>query len=63
MLFELLVVVIKVTELIRQDVSIWTKVKRILAKPFLQTHNIKAKSVLSRDFIALREVIDLLVLI
>ena len=55
--------VIKVTELIRQDVSIWTKVKRILAKPFLQTHNIKAKSVLPCDFIALREVIDLLVLI
>ena len=63
MLFELLVVVIKVTELIRQDVSIWTKVKRILAKPLLQTHNIKAKSVLPCDFIALWEVIDLLVLI
>ena len=55
--------VIKVTELIRQDVSIWTKVKRILAKSLLQSHNIKAKSVLPCDFIALWEVIDLLVLI
>ena len=63
MLFELLVVVIKVTELIGQDVGIWAKVKRVLTEPLLQTHNIKAKSVLSRDFIALREMIDLLVLI
>lgn len=55
--------VVKVSELIRQDVGIWAKVKCILSKPFLETHDIEAESVLSRDFIALWEVIDLLILV
>ena len=63
MLLELLIVVVKVAKLIWQDVSVWAEVKGTLAEPFLQPHDIEAKTVLSRNFITLREVIDLLVLI
>ena len=63
MLLELLIVVVKVAKLIWQDVSVWAEVKCTLAEPFLQPHDVEAKAVLPRNFITLREVIDLLVLI
>lgn len=63
MLLKLLVVIIEVTELVGEDVSVRTEVEGILAKSLLQSHNIEAQTVLSCDFITLREMIDLLVLV
>ena len=63
MLFKLLVVVIEIAEFVRQNVSVWTEVKSILAEPLLKPDNIEAETVLARDLVALREVIDLLVLV
>jgi len=63
MLLKFLVVVVKVSEFIRQNVSIRAKVECILAEPLLKSHNIKAETVLPRYFIALWEVIYLLVLV
>ena len=63
MLFELLVVFVKFSKLIWKNIGIWHKIEMLFAKSFLHPHNIKAEPVLSGDFIALREVINLLILI
>ena len=63
MLLQFLVVVVKVTEFVGEDVGVGTEIKSILAKPLLKPHNIEAESVLPGDLVALREVIELLVLV
>ena len=63
MLLQLLIVIIEITEFIWQDVGVWAEVKRSLSEPFLQAHNIETQTILSSDFVTLREVIDLLILI
>ena len=62
-LLQLLVVVVEVTELVRQNVSVRAEVESALSESLLQAHDIEAKSVLASDFIALWEVIDLLILV
>lgn len=63
MLFKLLVVRIEVTKFVWQDVSVRYKVKVCLAKFLLHADHIVAEPILSRYFVALREMIDLLELI
>ena len=63
MLLQLLIMSIEITEFIWENVGIWDKVKVCLAKFLLHADHIIAKAVFSGDFIALREVIDFLVLI
>ena len=63
MLLELLIMLVKFTKFIWQDVGVWNKVKMLLAKPLLHSYYIKTQSVLSGDFVAHREMINLLVLI
>lgn len=53
----------EVVELIRQNVSVWDKVELVSAKALLHLDVIVTKSVFSSDLIALRKVIDSLVLI
>ena len=63
MLLEFLIVVVEITELIWQNIGIWRKVKCILSEPLLKAHDIEAQTVLPGDLVALREVIDLLILV
>ena len=49
---------VEVMELIRQDVRIRNKVELFSTEALLHLHIVIAKTVFSRDFIALREVID-----
>jgi hypothetical protein len=63
MLFKLLIVCVEVTELVRKNVCIGYKVKVSLAELLLHPDHVIAKTVLSGDLVALREVIDLLVLV
>jgi hypothetical protein len=63
MLFEFLVVSVEITKLIRQNIRVRNKIKRRFTKLFLHANHIVAKAILASDFIALREVIDLLVLV
>jgi len=63
MLLKFLVMLVEFTKLIGEDVSVWHKVKLRLSKPLLHPHNIKAKSIFTGDFMTLREMINLLILI
>jgi hypothetical protein len=63
MLLQLLVMRIEITEFIWENVGIWDKVKVCLAIFLLHADHIIAKAVFSGNFVALREVIDFLVLI
>lgn len=63
MLFELLVVLIELTKLVRKDVGIRNEVEVLLSKPFLHSHDVEAKPILSSDFMTLREMIDLLIFV
>lgn len=63
MLFQLLIVLIKFSKLIRKDVGIRNKIVVLLAKPFLHSYYIKAKSIFSSNFVALWEMIDFLVFV
>jgi len=63
MLLQLLVMCIKITEFIWKNVGIRNKVKVSLAKFLLHADHIIAQAVFYGDFVALRDVIDLLVLI
>lgn len=62
-LLQLLVVVVEVTKLIGQDVSVRRKVKTALAESFLHSDDVEAESILASDLVTLREVVNLLVLI
>lgn len=54
---------IKVTKFIWEDIGIWDEIKRSFSKFFLHTNHIVTETVLSGDFIWLREVIDFLELV
>ena len=54
---------IEFTELIRQDVSIWYKVKVLFAKLLLHSDGVKAKPIFTGDLMTLWEMVDFLVLI
>lgn len=51
MLLQLLVVSIKVTKFIWEDIGIWDEIKRSFSKFFLHTNHIVTETVLSGDFI------------
>lgn len=63
MLLQLLVMVIEVSEFVRQDVGVWHEVVGGLTVSFLHSHAVEAKTVLAGNFITLGEMVDLLVLI
>ncbi len=63
MLLQFLVMVIKVAKLVRQDVCVRAKVKGRFTEALLQSHNIEAKAIFAGDFVRLREMVNLLVLI
>ena len=48
----------EVMEFIWQNVSVWNEVELSSPKSILHLHIIEAKSILSGDLVALREVID-----
>lgn len=51
MLFQLLVMIVKVAELVGKNVRVWAKVEGRFAKALLQTHYVKAKAVFTSDLI------------
>ena len=63
MLFELLVVLVELTEFIRKNVSVGHEVEMLLAISFLHPDNVEAKSIFPCDLVALGEVVYLLVLV
>ena len=62
-LLQLLIVVVKVTELVWQDVGVGAEVKCRLAEALLESDNVEAETVLAGDLVGLREVVNLLVFI
>ena len=54
---------VEVVEFIREYIGIWDKIKLSSPKPFLHFYIIEAKTILSCDFIALREMINPLELV
>ena len=62
-LLQLLVVVIKVSELVGENVCVWHEVECTFAVALLHAHDVEAKAVFASDFVRLREMIDFLVLI
>ena len=54
---------VKIVELLRQNVSVRDKVELVFAEAFLHLHEVVAQAIFSRDLVALREVIDALVLV
>ena len=63
MLLQFLVVFIKFTELIRQDIGVWHEVKVLLTKSLLHSNNVEAEPIFSCDFVALREMVNFLILV
>ena len=62
-LLQLLIMLVKLTELIWQDVGVRYKVKMLFAISLLHSDNVEAKPVFPCNFVTLREVVDLLVLV
>jgi hypothetical protein len=60
LLLGLLEVGIKIWELLREDKGIWYNIEVVFPISLLHFHNIEAKSILSGEFIATWEMIDLL---
>ena len=54
---------VKVPELVREDVGVWDEVKIALPELLLHADHVVAQAILSRDLIALREMVYLLVLV
>ena len=50
-LFQLLIVVVEVTKLIRKDVCVRREVEGTLAKPLLHAYDVETKSIFPGDFI------------
>lgn len=63
MLLELLVVLVELTKLIRQDVGVRHEVEVLLSVALLHANHVEAEPILARDLMTLREVVDLLVLV
>ena len=62
-LLELLVMLVEFTKFIWQDVGVRNEVEMLLSEALLHPHDIEAKPVLSRDFVALRKMVNLLILV
>jgi hypothetical protein len=62
-LLKLLVVVVEVCKLVRQDVGVRHEVKGRLAVALLHADHVEAEAVFARNFVALWEVVDFLVLV
>ena len=62
-LLQLLVMGMEVVEFVWKDVGVWNEVKLTSAKSLLHLDVVVTKSVFSGDLIALREVVDFLVLV
>lgn len=63
MLFQFLVMVIKVAKLVWKYVGVRDEVESCFTEFLLHANEIKAKTVLTGDLMTLREVVDLLVLV
>ena len=63
MLLKFLVMRIEITEFIWKNVSIRYKIEVAFTKLLLHTNHVIAESVLASDLIALREMVDFLILI
>lgn len=63
MLLQFLEVSIEIAKLIWQNIGVWHKIEVLLAISFLHSHHVEAQAIFTSDFVTLREVIDLLVLI
>ncbi len=62
-LLYLLKVSVEFSKLIREDVSVWDEVELSLPMLLLHLYRIEAQSILPRDFVTMREMVDLLVLV
>ena len=62
-LLEFLIMCVKFSELIRKNVSVGYEIEILLSILFLHADHIVTKSIFSRDFVTLREMIDLLIFI
>ena len=62
-LLKLLVVGIEITKFIWENVGVWDKVKWSFTELFLHSNHIVAETILARDLIGLREVINFLELV
>lgn len=62
-LLQLLVVVVEITEFLRENVGVGSKVERGFSELFLHSDDVEAETVLSSDLGRLRELVDLLVLV
>jgi hypothetical protein len=60
---EAMEVVIKVSELVRQDVAVWDDVKRFFSKLFLHLNNVGNQLCLMGEFEAVGEMINSLVFV
>ena len=63
MLLKLLIVSVEITKLVWQYIGVRNEIERSLSEFFLHPHHVIAKSIFPGDFIALREMIDLLVFV
>ena len=63
MLLELLIVLIKLSKFIRKNVSIRHKVKVLLSMLLLHPDHVETEPVFAGDLVALRKMIDLLILV
>lgn len=62
-LFYLEEVLVELSELSGQNISVWYKVSSVLAKAFLHFWEVEAQAVLTSNFVGWREMIDTLVVI
>ena len=62
-LLQFLVVGVEVAKFVGEDVGIGHEIEILFSKLFLHSHDIEAQPVLPGDFVRLREMVDLLVLI
>ena len=60
MLFQLLIVVVKVAKFFRQDISVWCQVESSLPILFLHTYQVEAKSIFFSHFITVGEMVNFL---
>ena len=63
MLLELLLVLVELAELVRQDVGIWHEVEMLLPVTFLHSYDVEAKSIFPCNLVTLRKMVDLLILV
>lgn len=55
--------IVEIAELIWQNVGVWTKIEGGFPKAFLHSHNVEAEAIFARNFVTLRKMVNLLILI